>query len=962
MKNLIAFVNGSKLPLPISFGGNEPIPNIPGNLISDSTEPYNSNIQWDPSNGRPWGYKIKIDDVEYTATPETEIEILGLGGGNEYDFYVKAFNGFGESDWANINQLTIPEATENIEKYFINNIMHIEWSAVNGASSYKIYSDSQLLGTTSNLTIDIDGRNYNSLSIIYVVAVNDSGDSTLCKIIKTNWNRPNPPLQLKIKSFTPTSIEIEWADMGVPYYKIYLNEDGPIQVNTNSAELVLVEGTFNEIKVTSLDSNYESFYSLSLFVYSHSSPTNLVASNTTKNSMDISWDEDLNVDSYSVYLNGNLYAYKITDLGISISDLLPDEFYTVEVNSNKNDSETLKSFITVSTLMEAPLNVEVSEIGNDYLILGWDPLKTATHYKVALNDSWYPDEIENNYYTITNLIGNTDYLLKVKGVNLSGEGDDSINISITTSLNNITGFTVDVSDDGIDNFVEFNWDVVSGATKYILKIIYDGITDTYETENNTYALENLDRNKFYNVMITATNNSESSSSFSEYKEFTIYGTPTNLDVRGVSSTNILLSWNSPTNVYRYEINYNGSVAYSDDVGYELTVDLNTEYVIKVRSINLSGDVYSPWSNIVTTKTLKLLGDDEIILYDDGEYRYLVWGEENNSYKYDITIDSTEYFTDGSPRLIFDVNKYGEYQIDEYYEDNGNKIIVRSVIDILPQSKPTLFSIQSAVPYENDILCSVSSTYSNYNVRWYLNQKLYSETSHSVSPATYYYENLLQGGIEYEVGISVKESTSDSNWSEIKTQLVTTNPRFINLEIKQNPTHQGYVEATWETEGYNLDTGFQTSLGYVYGTNTILRDNAYLSEIFTTKNFYVRFVDPGNPKTPGWFSTNSISQYIYVKGANKNYELDVVEATRKYVHIAVDPILQNTYTFDIFINGIKKDSDVAIYSGKFFIYNLPPGEYFIEIMCKPITSEYDLGYVSIYEGTVIVPNEYTNNFI
>ena len=110
------------------------------------------------------------------------------------------------------------------------------WSAVSGATEYKIYLNGSLIATTASTTGTLNGLNAGTTYQVQVSAVGPGGEGVKAITTFTTLAPPPPgaPSGLSISSITQTSATASWSPVtGATEYKVYLN-GAPIATTTST--------------------------------------------------------------------------------------------------------------------------------------------------------------------------------------------------------------------------------------------------------------------------------------------------------------------------------------------------------------------------------------------------------------------------------------------------------------------------------------------------------------------------------------------------------------------------------------------------------------------------------------------------------------------------------------------------------------------------------------------------------
>ncbi len=178
-------------------------------------------------------------------------------------------------------------------------------------------------------------------------------------------------------------------------------------------------------------------------------PTNLVATNITTYSIDLSWDaatDNIGVSSYEVFVDGNLEV-SVTNTNFSISALASNTSYqlTVLAKDLAENSSAQSTPITASTLIDSeapsvPTNIQISNETDVSFKITWEASSDNTQvigYDIFL-DGNFNSTTSNTSITINNLTPATTYAVSVSAkdaINNSSEQSNSVDASTTDGSN-----------------------------------------------------------------------------------------------------------------------------------------------------------------------------------------------------------------------------------------------------------------------------------------------------------------------------------------------------------------------------------------------------------------------------------------------------------------------------------------------------------------------------------------------
>lgn len=191
--------------------------------------------------------------------------------------------------------LTFNSATEST--------INFSWTAVAGATSYKIYKDGVYVSTVTTTTGSISGLTISTAYGIQVLASN-VGDSALSSTVSMS-TLPGIPTGLTLTNATATSINFSWtAVAGATSYRIYKNgSDTGVTTTTNSGSLSgLAVSTAYGIQVLAVNGSGSGALcpavSMSTLL---AAPTGLVLTGATPTTISFSWTSVPGAVSYKIY-------------------------------------------------------------------------------------------------------------------------------------------------------------------------------------------------------------------------------------------------------------------------------------------------------------------------------------------------------------------------------------------------------------------------------------------------------------------------------------------------------------------------------------------------------------------------------------------------------------------------------------------------------------------------------------
>ena len=612
-------------------------PSNPTNLSATNVTETTVELSWNASsdNVGVTGYDVYQGTENLGTIVGTTSEITGLTASTSYTFTVRARdaagNVSGDSNALTITTDTSPDTeapnppTNLIATNVTETTVALSWNASSdnvGVTGYDVYQGTTNIGTVADTSAQITDL---SASTTYTFTVRardaagnvsvDSNAVTFTTDAFLDIEAPTNPTSLAASSITETTAELSWIassdNVGVTEYDVY---QGTTNVATVSGTTYQATGLTASTSYTytvrardaagnvSGESNAVTFTTdAAPDIQAPSTPTNLVASNTTDTSIGLSW----NVSSDNVAVTG----YEIFEGGFSVAITTGPTATVTGLTANTSYSFNVRAF---------------DAAGNNSAL-------SNTVNETTTGDSGGPGVIAG-YYFETGLEGWIDGgsdCRRFSNATYAYEGAYSIEIRDNTSTSNARSPIIDLSgntevtiefhtysvsmENGEDFFVEFfNGSTYQVIGQYVRGVDFNNnafFTDTIVLNASSYSFNANNRFRFRN---DASGNNDKI----YFDQVIISGdnitaptaptAPTSLSTSNITETTVDLSWNASSDdvaVTGYEI-YEGGVSIGTSVGTTATVSgltANTSYVFNVRAFDADGNS-SDFSNSVNATT------------------------------------------------------------------------------------------------------------------------------------------------------------------------------------------------------------------------------------------------------------------------------------------------------------------------------------------------------------------------
>ncbi|MGC6431124.1 MAG: fibronectin type III domain-containing protein [Jejuia sp.] len=556
----------------------------------------------------------------------------------------------------------------------------LNWDAATDNISvvnYAIYNNDVFIANVGNvLTYNVTGLEHSTLYAITVrafdAADNESSNSnieTFTTLTPPDTENPTAPLNLVASNIGTTSVNLTWDaasdNIGVVSYAIYNND--VFVTNVGNVLSYTVNGlnhtTLYAITIRAFDaennessnSNIESFTTLTpADTVSPTAPLNLVVSNITETTIDLSWDaatDNVAVANYAIYNNdsfvtntGNVTSFSLT--GLNSSTQYNITVRALDIENNESANSNLQSFTTLTPAdtesPTAPLNLAITNISETTALLTWSPATdnvAVVDYRIYNNSSVLVNSVGNVLtYTLTGLNPSTNYNITVTALDAENNESTTSNTGIFTTANPPDTESPNaplnlVANNITETSVDLTWNAATDNVGIANYAIYNNDTFVTLTGNvNTFTLSGLNGNTNYNLTLRAidTSNNESNDSnnvsfVTDAPDTEAPSAPLNLVVSNITSNAAELSWTAATDnieVTDYAVYSNGNIlvnSIGNVTSYTLTgLSSDTLYNITLRALDEANNE-STDSNSVEFTTQSFNGSEntpqEIAYFD-----------------------------------------------------------------------------------------------------------------------------------------------------------------------------------------------------------------------------------------------------------------------------------------------------------------------------------------------------------
>ena len=509
----------------------------------------------------------------------------------------------------------------------------ISWSAVAGATHYKLYRSETSGGSFDQIGGDIAATDYvddsgltaNTPYYYQLESCNDNGCSSRSSVVSAT-TAPGRPSALTVAAQSEGAVSISWSAVaGATHYKLYRSETsggsfaqigGDIAATDYVDDSGLAANTSYDYQLESCNGNGCSSRSSAVSATTAPErPETATAAAQSESAISISWSAVAGATHYKLYrsetsggsfdqIGGDIAATDyLDDSGLAANTSYDYQLAACSGNGCSNRS----SAVSATTAPERPSALTVAAQSEGAVSISWNAVAGATHYKLYRSETSGGsfaqiggDIAATDYLDDSGLVANTSYDYQLESCNGNGCSSRSSAVSATTAPERPSALTVAAQSEGA---VSISWSAVAGATHYKLyrsatsggsfaQIGGDIAATDYVDDNDLAA------NTSYYYQLAACSGNGCSSRSSAVSATTAPETPETATAATQSEGAVSISWSAVAGATHYKLyrsatsegsftQIGGDITGTDYVD-ESGLAANTSYEYQLESCNGNG--------------------------------------------------------------------------------------------------------------------------------------------------------------------------------------------------------------------------------------------------------------------------------------------------------------------------------------------------------------------------------------
>ena len=521
---------------------------------------------------------------EITATGYVD---SGLTANTSYNYQLESCNDNGCSGRSLAGSVTTDLATPSALMAVAqsDSAISITWSAIAGATHYKLYRATMSEGSFAQIEGSITATGYvdsgfsaNTPYYYQLEACNDNGCSGRSSVVSAT-TAPEPPSTATATAQSDSAISITWSAVAeAMHYKLYRSATSGgsfAQIRGNITATVyvdsgLVADTSYYYQLESCNGNGCSGRSPTVSATTAPEPPSTATATAQSDSaISITWSAVAGAAHYKLYratTSEGLFARIGDDIiatdYVDDNGLAANTSYDYQLEScNDNGCSGRSSAVSATTALAPPPAPTATAQSDSAISITWSAVVDAMHYKLyRAKTSGGPfaqiggDITGTDYVDASDLAANTSYYYQLAACNGNGCSDRSLKVSATTAPEPPSALTASAQS---DSAISITWSAVVDATHYKLYRATTSEGSFAQIEGSiavtVYVDNGLAANTSYDYQLESCNDNGCSGRSSAVSATTALAQPPAPTATAQSDSAISITWSAVVDAAHYKL-------------------------------------------------------------------------------------------------------------------------------------------------------------------------------------------------------------------------------------------------------------------------------------------------------------------------------------------------------------------------------------------------------------------------
>lgn len=421
-------------------------PAAPTGIIFNTATATSISLSWSAVQGAI-SYKIYKNGIYESTVTSTSGLLSGLTISTTYNIQILSSSAVADGPLsAAVSMSTLPSPPTGLT--FVNytsSKLDFSWTAVPGATGYKIYKNGTYVSTVATIFGSLSGLTAATAYNVQISAINAAVEGALCTSVSMSTAPVlTPPAWLTIISPAESTINFAWeAVPGATGYNIYKNGAFVSSVTTNTGQLSGLAGsTTYSVQVSATYGSFEGGLSnptsMTTATGSLAAPGWVTGIEITASTLKFAWEPVPGATGYKIFKNG-IYVINATTNFIELSGLTASTTYSIQISATNASAEgplSAARLMTTTAGALAPTGLTFTSATATSINFSWSAVAGVSGYRIYKNGNLI-SAVTTTTGSLSGLVPSTSYNIQVSGYNADGDNHLSNSVSMSTSTGSL---------------------------------------------------------------------------------------------------------------------------------------------------------------------------------------------------------------------------------------------------------------------------------------------------------------------------------------------------------------------------------------------------------------------------------------------------------------------------------------------------------------------------------------------